>query len=109
VTSSARGLGVSLPPAFMAAGTSSFAEFLGAHDPTLLPGGRALPPGTSIEAVHGTTIVALTFAGGVVMAGDRRATMGNVIAQKDIEKVFAADESSCVGIAGTAGLAVEMV
>ncbi len=53
--------------------------------------------------------MALTFAGGVVMAGDRRATMGNVIAQKDIEKVFPADESSCVGIAGTAGLAVEMV
>ena len=62
-----------------------------------------------MEATHGTTIVALTYAGGVVMAGDRRATMGNVIAQKDIEKVFAADESSCVGIAGTAGLAVEMV
>jgi proteasome beta subunit len=45
----------------------------------------------------------------VVMAGDRRATMGNIIAQRDIEKVFPADEYSCVGIAGTAGLAVEMV
>jgi proteasome beta subunit len=44
-----------------------------------------------------------------VMAGDRRATMGNVIAQRDIEKVFPADEYSCVGIAGTAGVAVEMV
>ena len=43
------------------------------------------------------------------MAGDRRATMGNVIAQRDIEKVFPADEYSVVGIAGTAGLAVEMV
>jgi proteasome beta subunit len=43
------------------------------------------------------------------MAGDRRATMGNVIAQRDIEKVFPADEYSCVGIAGSAGLAVEMV
>ncbi len=43
------------------------------------------------------------------MAGDRRATMGNVIAQRDIEKVFPADEFSAVGIAGTAGLAVEMV
>ncbi len=43
------------------------------------------------------------------MAGDRRATMGNIIAQRDIEKVFPADEYSCVGIAGTAGLAVEMV
>ena len=43
------------------------------------------------------------------MAGDRRATMGNIIAQRDIEKVFPADEFSAVGIAGTAGLAVEMV
>lgn len=49
------------------------------------------------------------FDGGVVIAGDRRATMGNVIAQRDIEKVFPADEYSAVGIAGTAGLAVEMV
>jgi proteasome beta subunit len=103
------GLGVSLSPAFLQAGSSSFAEFLAMHDPSLLPAGRPLPAGMSVDAVHGTTIVSLTFAGGIVMAGDRRATMGNVIAQKDIEKVFPADESSCVGIAGTAGLAVEMV
>jgi len=62
-----------------------------------------------VEAPHGTTIVAVTHASGVVMAGDRRATMGNIIAQRDIEKVFQADEYSVVGIAGTAGLAVEMV
>jgi proteasome beta subunit len=43
------------------------------------------------------------------MAGDRRATMGNYIAQRDIEKVFHADDYSCVGIAGAAGLAIEMV
>ncbi|MBI1376108.1 MAG: proteasome subunit beta [Frankiales bacterium] len=104
-----RPAGASLPPAFLRAGTSSFAEFLAGHDPSLLPGGRTLPPGATVEAVHGTTIVALTYPGGVVMAGDRRATMGNVIAQRDIEKVFPADEWSCVGIAGTAGLAVEMV
>jgi proteasome beta subunit len=101
--------GSSLSPAFRQAGSSSFAEFLAMHDPSLLPAGRPHPPGTSVDAVHGTTIVSLTFSGGVLMAGDRRATMGNVIAQKDIEKVFPADEWSCVGIAGTAGLAVEMV
>jgi proteasome beta subunit len=100
---------MALPAAYLSAGSSSFSEFLALHDPTLLPSGRSLPAGTALEQVHGTTIVALTFAGGVVMAGDRRATMGNVIAQRDIEKVFPADESSCVGIAGTAGLAVEMV
>ena len=104
-----RSSGGTLSSAFLQAGSSSFAEFLAMHDPSLLPAGRPLPPGTSVDAVHGTTIVSLTFAGGVVMAGDRRATMGNVIAQKDIEKVFPADEWSCVGIAGTAGLAVEMV
>ena len=60
-------------------------------------------------AVHATTIVAATFNGGVIMAGDRRATMGNLIAQRDIEKVFAADEFSLVGIAGTAGIAIELV
>ena len=99
-----------LPAAFLTPGSSSFADFLGHHAPELLPG-RRTPPATALttEAPHGTTIVALTFPDGVVMAGDRRATMGNYIAQRDIEKVFHADDYSCVGIAGTAGLAVEMV
>jgi proteasome beta subunit len=94
----------------MTPGTSSFADFLADQSPDLLPGRRAssLPPG-QIDTPHGTTIVAATFNGGVMMAGDRRATMANIIAQRDIEKVFPADEYSCVGIAGTAGLAVEMV
>jgi proteasome beta subunit len=83
-------------------------DFLGAHSPEMLPGNRKLPEGV-VEAPHGTTIVAATFPGGVVLAGDRRATMGNIIAQRDIEKVFPTDEYSAVGIAGTAGLAVEMV
>jgi proteasome beta subunit len=97
-----------LPAHYTAPGSSSFTEFLGAAAPDLLPARLTLPAGT-IEAPHGTTIVAVTHARGVVMAGDRRATMGNVIAQRDIEKVFPADEYSVVGIAGTAGLAVEMV
>jgi proteasome beta subunit len=99
-----------LPAAFLTPGSSSFIDFLGAHSPGLLPGNRSLPPlKGAVELPHGTTIVAATFDGGVVLAGDRRATMGNVIAQRDIEKVFPADEFSAVGIAGTAGLAVEMV
>jgi proteasome beta subunit len=98
-----------LPRAFHVPGSSSFADFLHAHDPGLLPGNRALPPGTVPEAPHGTTILALEFDGGVVMAGDRRATMGSMIANREIEKVFGADEYSCVGIAGSAGLAVELV
>ena len=98
-----------LPAAFLTPGSSSFVDFLGRHSPELLPGNRSLPEGLAIEAPHGTTIVSAVFDGGVVIAGDRRATMGNVIAQRDIEKVFPADEYSAVGIAGTAGLAVEMV
>jgi len=93
----------------MVPGSSSFTEFLSAQAPTLLPSGRALPPGAAIDAPHGTTIVTLTYAAGVVMAGDRRATMGNLIANRDMEKVFATDEYSLVGIAGTAGLAIELV
>jgi proteasome beta subunit len=99
-----------LPTSYMTPGTSSFADFLGVEAPDLLPSRRAVPTGDAGDlAPHGTTIVAATFPGGVVMAGDRRATMGNIIAQRDIEKVFPADEFSVVGIAGTAGLAVEMV
>ncbi|MFF0137241.1 proteasome subunit beta [Streptomyces sp. NPDC005227] len=99
-----------LPAAFLTPGSSSFMDFLSEQQPEMLPGKRQLPPVQGvIEAPHGTTIVAATFADGVVLAGDRRATMGNVIAQRDIEKVFPADEYSAVGIAGTAGLAVEMV
>ncbi|HSF26018.1 MAG TPA: proteasome subunit beta [Actinomycetes bacterium] len=99
-----------LPAAFLAAGSSSFTEFLGRYAPDLLPARRTLPAaGMTIEAPHGTTIVAVSFPGGVVMAGDRRATMGNYIASRDIEKVFPADDYSVVGIAGTAGIAVEVV
>ncbi|MGH2578131.1 MAG: proteasome subunit beta, partial [Actinomycetota bacterium] len=99
-----------LPAAFLTPGSSSFMDFLSEHAPDTLPGRRPLPPVEgAVQAPHGTTIVAATFSGGVVLAGDRRATMGNVIAQRDIEKVFPADEYSAVGIAGTAGLAVEMV
>ncbi|MFF7338466.1 proteasome subunit beta [Streptomyces sp. NPDC008163] len=99
-----------LPAAFLTPGSSSFMDFLSDQAPEMLPGNRQMPPlKGAIEAPHGTTIVAATFPGGVVLAGDRRATMGNMIAQRDIEKVFPADEYSAVGIAGTAGLAVEMV
>ena len=98
-----------LPDAFLTPGSSSFMDFL-STTPRTPAGNRPLPPvHGAVEAPHGTTIVATTFPGGVVLAGDRRATMGNVIAQRDIEKVFPADEYSAVGIAGTAGLAVEMV
>ena len=98
----------SLPTAYLTPGSSSFSEFVAAHVPEMLPRSRRLPAG-ALEAPHGTTIVSVAYTGGVLLAGDRRATMGNLIANRDMEKVFAADEFSAVGIAGTAGLAIELV
>lgn len=99
-----------LPAAFTTPGMSSFTEFLTQVSPELLPGRRPLPAGMSADvAPHATTIVALAFDGGVVMAGDRRATMGNLIASRDIEKVHPADPYSLVGIAGTAGIGIEFI
>ena len=63
----------------------------------------------AVEITHGTTIVALRYLEGVVMAGDRRATEGYSIASRAIDKVFPADGHSGVAIAGAAGPAVEMV
>ena len=99
-------------PVFGMVGESSFAQLLNAARPDLLvrmPERVAGSGSSAVPAPHGTTIVALTCAGGVVMAGDRRATMGNLIAQRAIEKVFPADEHACVGIAGSAGIAIELV
>jgi proteasome beta subunit len=104
-----------LPAEYFTPGVSSFADFLATAAPHLLPGHAVTSgsadalAGAGMEPVHGTTIVALTFSGGVLIAGDRRATMGNLIAQRDIEKVFVTDAYSSVGIAGTAGIGIELV
>ncbi|MQY27981.1 Proteasome subunit beta 2 [Nocardia sp. RB56] len=96
---------------------SSFSEHLREHAPELLPANRfaavtdAAPRGAASPdiAPHGTTIVAVAFRGGVLIAGDRRATMGNLLASRDVEKVYITDTFSAAGIAGTAGVAVEMI
>lgn len=62
-----------------------------------------------LRTPEGTTVLALRFQGGVVMAGDRQATEGNQVAHREIRKVFPADSFSAVAIAGIAGLAIEMV
>jgi proteasome beta subunit len=114
-TFSRLGAGLGLPAAYMSAATSSFTDFLRDQAPELLPGGGARLPSGGMGAVnpadvpHGTTIVAVKYAGGVLLAGDRRATAGNLIAQRDMEKVFVTDDYSAVGIAGTAGLAIDLV
>jgi proteasome beta subunit len=83
----------------------SFADLLKRVKPAdALPGG--LEP---LTITHGTTVLGVRYAQGVVMAGDRRATAGHLIAHKTMEKVFPADRFSGVAIAGAAGPAVEMV
>jgi len=103
-----------LPASYRVAGESSFTEFLSRSAPHMLPGGRPLPPGGVVGSVpdsppHATTIIAIGCVDGIVMAGDRRATMGNLIASRDIEKVHSADAYSCIGIAGTAGVGIELI
>jgi proteasome beta subunit len=96
---------------FLTAGTSSFTDFLGMAAPDLLPAraaARSGPAAGGPDLPHGTTIVAAVCADGVIMAGDRRATAGNMIAQRDIEKVFRSDEFSAVAFAGVAGIGLDM-
>jgi proteasome beta subunit len=89
--------------------SSSFSELLRRQAPHLLP--AAAPAGgtpTPTNALpHGTTIVALKFPGGVLIAGDRRSTQGNMIAGRDVQKVYVTDDYTATGIAGTAAIAVE--
>jgi proteasome beta subunit len=99
---------------FLTAGTSSFADFLSMAAPGLLPAGPAgaahpTAGAGGAELPHGTTIVAAVCADGVVMAGDRRATAGNMISQRDIEKVFRSDDFSAIGFAGVAGIGLDLV
>ncbi len=87
---------------------SSFSEHLRRTAPELLPAGRTGGPAPACDALpHGTTIVALKYPGGVLIAGDRRSTQGNMIAGRDVQKVYITDDYTATGIAGTAALAVE--
>ncbi|WP_028708511.1 proteasome subunit beta [Propionicicella superfundia] len=92
------------PDAGATAARASFVDYLRAVAPEALPH----PGGADLAMPHGTTIVAAVHADGVVMAADRRATVGNLVAQRDIRKVFAADDHCLVGIAGAAGVAAEV-
>jgi proteasome beta subunit len=88
--------------------SSSFSELLRRNAPHLLPAGSGGAAGsTDADLPHGTTIVALKYPGGVLIAGDRRATQGNMIASRDVQKVYITDDYTATGIAGTAAIAVE--
>ncbi|MBI3824528.1 MAG: proteasome subunit beta [Candidatus Rokubacteria bacterium] len=88
----------------------SFTDLLRRQSPHLLPGfpGAAEDPTPAPAVPHGTTVLALRYRDGVIMAGDRQATAGYQIASRRIEKIFKCDDLSGIGIAGAAGPAVEM-
>ena len=87
---------------------SSFYELLRSDSPRLLPDFSGMD-WSVVELPHGTTILALVYADGALMAGDRLATAGHQVATRDIEKVFKIDDTCLMAIAGAAGPAVEMV
>ena len=96
-------------PGIATGGLSSFSDYLRREAPELLPAGigsaDAITPSSHLP--HGTTIVALKYPGGVLLAGDRRSTQGNMIAGRDVQKVYITDDYTATGIAGTAAIAVE--
>ena len=101
---------MSLPPSSPSfdPSTTSFTNLLRRVSPELFTPAdghveRVLP-----NHVDGTTILALTYDHGVIMAGDRRATAGNIISKRDMRKVFPADDWSAVGISGSAGPGMEL-
>jgi proteasome beta subunit len=100
----------------MAARIPSFTHFLSSYDPSMLPMRDLGPLAGSSDVAdvikglpHATTIVTVVSERGVVMAGDRRATAGNMISKRDVEKVFRADEYSAIGMAGVASLSLEFI
>ena len=98
-----------LPPPASSGGpigaNPSFFDLIRTTRPEALPN----PAADAVTPMHGTTVVGLKFADGVVFAGDRRATEGFAIADERMEKVFAADGFSVIAIAGAAGQAIEVV
>src|ERR1700728_3702617 len=100
----------------MAARIPSFTHFLSSYDPSMLPMRDLGPLAGSSDVAdvikglpHATTIVTVVTERGVVMAGDRRATAGNMISKRDVEKVFRADEYSAIAMAGVASVGLEYI
>jgi proteasome beta subunit len=101
----------------MKARIPSFTHFLSSYAPDLLPAREIGPLAGGSDAAadlirnlpHATTIVAVVSERGVVMAGDRRATAGNMISKRDVEKVFRADEFSAIAMAGVASVGLEFI
>ena len=102
---------VGLPSSGPSFGTNpSFVDLLRREHPDSLTRlTQPLSAEAAAQVPHGTTVLGLKYADGIVMAGDRRATAGYTIADDKMRKVFAADDYSVIAIAGAAGMAVDMV
>lgn len=94
------------PPAYLSSTSNSLTELLRDLAPEALP---RMGERDFAEVPEGTTIICFRTAEGILMAGDRRATIGNLIASHAMEKVRAADDFSVIGIAGTAGVALDLI
>jgi proteasome beta subunit len=103
-----------LDEAIMRAGNSSFSRYLAEQAPEMLMSRFTIEPGSLVandvieKAKHGTTILATTFADGVIIAADRQVTSGSTVSSRYGEKIIPADDYSCIGTAGTAALGVEI-
>ena len=100
---------IALPSGAPFGASPSFVDLLRRERPEALPMALTEPPPHAMPIPHGTTVLGLKYADGMLMAGDRRATSGNLIADPKMRKVFAADAYSAIAIAGAAGQAVELV
>jgi proteasome beta subunit len=102
--------GLGALPAPFSPETSSFIDYLRVHRPEALPFQRELPSGADTAHVtpEATTVLAMIFDGGVLLAGDRRATAGNIIANRDVDKLFRTDEFSAIAFAGAAAFGAEL-
>jgi proteasome beta subunit len=88
---------------------SSFSELLELDYAHLRSDLSRLGPGLPAGSIpHGTTVLAFKYAEGVLVAGDRLATEGHRVASRDVQKVYATDSHSLIGIAGAAGPSIEM-
>lgn len=96
--------GPALPPVVPGESFTALLRTRGMEPRWTLPADAA-----GVDAPAGTTVLAFRYADGVLMAGDRRATAGNVIAHRSLQKVFPADSFSAVAISGTAGIAIELI
>jgi proteasome beta subunit len=92
--------------------SSSFYDFLAIRYPYLLPGAHRHfsiePTGLQEPVPHGTTVLAVKYQDGVLIAGDRMATEGFQVSGRRIEKVYKVDEHSAIAIAGAAGPCIEL-